>query len=230
MSPLADRLAELKNDIEQIARSCGRKNRDIKLVAVSKTQPPELIAQAFAAGQIDFGENYAQELNEKKLALSHVPLCWHFIGHLQRNKIKLVCQGGVILHTLDRLSLVQAVNDHCQKNGFVMDCLIEVKLSPDLQKSGCPVDELLDLAREAEKRPALKLVGLMTMGSQTGDKKIIADEFARLKSLRDELNQSGRLKGKLTELSMGMSGDYNIAIQNGATMIRVGTKIFGQGL
>lgn len=228
MSPLADKLAELKNDIEQIARDCGRESRDVKLVAVSKTQPPELIARAFAAGQVDFGENYAQEFHQKKTALAHLPLRWHFIGHLQRNKVKLVCEPGVMLHTLDRPELAAAVSAQCQKNNFVMDCLIEVKLSADPNKSGCPVGQLEDLACETNKHPGIRLVGLMTIGSQNQDQKFIANEFARLKELRDELNLSGKLKSHLSELSMGMSGDYGLAIQNGATIIRVGTKIFGE--
>lgn len=228
MSLIATELQNLRDDISTQALACGRRVSDVKLIAVSKTQPPERICEALASGQIDFGENYAQELFQKRAACAKHKIKWHFIGHLQRNKIPLVCQPDVLVHTLDSMRLAHAIDAHARQNHFVQDVLIEVKLSPDPKKSGCLPEDLGAMASQVDELSGLRLLGLMTIGSHTTDSNVTEKEFFRLKTLRDDLNRNRPHRPPLTELSMGMSSDYLIAIRQGATLLRIGTRIFGE--
>jgi pyridoxal phosphate enzyme (YggS family) len=189
----------------------------VTLVAVSKTQPPEAIREAFAAGQRDFGENYAQEWRAKAEALSDLAgLRWHFIGGLQTNKVKYLAGRVAYVHTVDRAELAEEISRRWVKAGAVARVLLEVDLGGEEQKAGCPPAGLEPLLARARTLPALEVVGLTCIPPPAEDPR---PRFRELRTLRDRLG--------LTELSMGMSGDWPVAVEEGATMVRIGTAIFG---
>ena len=196
----------------------------VTLVAVSKTQPAEAVREAYAAGQRDFGVNYAQEWRDKAAALADLPdLVWHFIGALQTNKVKYVVgaadgpRAGWV-HTVDRLALAEELSRRSSRRGVTTRVLLEVNVAGEASKSGCAPGDLEPLAAAAARLPGLELRGLMCIPPAAGDPR---PHFARLRGLRDALGPG------LVDLSMGMSGDYEAAIAEGATIVRVGTAIFG---
>jgi pyridoxal phosphate enzyme (YggS family) len=198
----------------------------VTLVAVSKGQPVEAIREAHGAGQRHFGENYAQEWRDKAAALADLPeLVWHFIGGLQTNKAKYLAGGVRYVHTVDREELAQELSKRCAAKGATLEVLVEVNIGREPQKSGVLPEALEGLLRSAAALPALKLAGLMCIPPAEGDPR---PHFAALRRLRDETRLALGWPLGLPELSMGMSGDYPIAIEEGATMVRVGTAIFGE--
>ena len=204
---------------ERIDRACDRARRDpasVTLVAVSKVQPVEAIREALEAGQRDFGENYAQEFREKADAIG-AQVEWHFLGALQTNKVKMVVGRIALLHTCDRPSLAQELNKRAASLGVVQRVLVEVNLAREPQKGGIAPAELPSFVAALRNLPSLRCEGLMCIPPADEDAK---QHFRRLRELRDEL-------GGLPELSMGMSADYEAAIEEGATIVRVGTAIFG---
>lgn len=211
---------------ERIASACAAARRDpstVSLVAVSKTQPAEAVREAYDAGQRLFGENYVQELAEKAAALSELPeLTWHFIGHLQRNKVKSVIAvgAGVTVETVDSLRLAAEIDKRAASEGRVVPVLLQVNVAGEAQKSGCSPDELVTLVADVRALPHLSLRGLMTIPPLGRDPEASRPHFARLRGMASEHG--------LTELSMGMSADLEVAIEEGATMVRVGTAIFGE--
>jgi len=203
---------------ERIARACDRAKRDpasVKLVAVSKVQPVEAIREALEAGQRAFGENYAQELREKADAV--VGAEWHFLGALQTNKVKMVVGKVALLHTCDRPSLAQELNKRAAALATVQRVLVEVNLAEEPQKGGIAPSALASFVDEIGRLSALRCEGLMCIPPAEDDPR---PHFRRLRELRDTLG--------LAELSMGMSADYETAIEEGATVVRVGTAIFGE--
>jgi pyridoxal phosphate enzyme (YggS family) len=194
----------------------------VTLIAVSKMQPAEAVREAYAAGQRHFGENYAQEWRKKAMALVDLPdLVWHFVGALQTNKVKMLVQSAgapfpLWIHTVDRESLAQEISRRYASRGVTAQVLLEVNLAGEASKSGCAPGDVPRLAEIVSKMPGLTLRGLTCIPPAEGDSR---PHFAALR----ELGQSLRL----AELSMGMSGDYPIAIAEGATMVRIGTAIFG---
>ena len=227
-APLRDNLHGLLQDLHRLTAAAGRPGDSVCLVAVSKSRTVDEIRQALATGLRHFGENYAQEFSEKYSALKDEAISWHFIGHLQSNKVKLVCHPDVLIHTVDRLSLAQQISRTALQNGFVQRCLIQVKLTKETAKSGCDPKTLPQLLQEIIKLPALDVCGLMAIGSLTDNPEATRQEFQHLHLLRDELNATLKLASPLTELSMGMSHDFEPAILAGATIIRIGTRIFGE--
>jgi len=198
----------------------------IKLVAVSKTHPETAILEALAAGQTDFGENYVQELANKAANLKEYPICWHFIGHIQSNKTRQIAQYANWVHTLTKLQHAIRLNNQRPADLPVLNVLIEVNISNEASKNGLTdLEEIYALALEIAILPMLKLRGLMGMASDTTDLALIKSQFLKLVQIRQELNQRGL---DLDQLSMGMSNDYPIAIECGATMVRIGSKIFGK--
>jgi PLP dependent protein len=190
----------------------------VTLVAVSKTQPPEAIREAHAAGQRDFGENYVQEWREKAAALADLPgLTWHFIGSLQTNKVKYLAGKVGLVHTVDREELGREIAKRWEKAGARARVLVEVNLGGEESKGGCRPDAVPGLVERLRLLPALDVAGLTCIPPPEDDPR---PHFRALRALRDGLG--------LAELSMGMSGDYPIAIEEGATIVRVGTAIFGQ--
>jgi pyridoxal phosphate enzyme (YggS family) len=209
---------------ERIARACERSGRDpdsVKLVAVSKVQPVEAIREALEAGQRAFGENYAQELREKADAIGEGPAVeWHFLGALQTNKVKMVVGRAALVHTCDRPSLAQELSKRAAALGTVQRVLVEVNLAQEAQKGGIGPGDLGPFLDAVGKLSALRCEGLMCIPPADEDAR---KHFRRLRELRDEFRG-----GAGSELSMGMSADYEAAIEEGATIVRVGTAIFGE--
>jgi hypothetical protein len=203
---------------ERIAAACSRAGRDpstVRLVAVGKTKPVEMLRQAFAAGQAIFGENYAQELREKAEALPGAE--WHFIGALQTNKAKLVVGRAALIHTCDRLVLAQELSKRAKAAGLTQRVLLEVNVGREPQKAGAMPGQVAQLLDQVRALPALSCEGLMCIPPAEGDPR---PHFRALRELARALG--------LAQLSMGMTADYEIAIVEGATLVRVGTAIFGE--
>jgi pyridoxal phosphate enzyme (YggS family) len=222
---VAENLAAVRARVDRAARDSGRDPGGVRLVAVSKTKPVEAIREAYAAGQRDFGENYVQELQEKAAALGDLPdLRWHMIGHLQRNKAKVVAKLASCLHTLDSVRLAEELGKRAAEARRELDVLVEVNVGGEAQKSGCAPEELALVLAAAEAAPRLVLAGLMTVPPHTEDPAGARPFFDRLVALRDAHGGSARLP----ELSMGMTHDLEHAVAAGATWVRVGTAIFGE--
>ena len=218
----------LREKITEVALSCDRDPKMIHLIAVSKTKPVENILMALKTGQVDFGENYVQEFEKKYLSLEMQAIRWHFIGHLQSNKAKDIIGRAHLIHTLDRMSLAKKIEKLCDEKSFVQKCLVEVKLSEEESKSGCPESQVFDFVKKLAAFDHIDILGLMMIGTHTDDKDITRAEFKKLRELRDALNEKKLYRHALTELSMGMSSDFTIAIEEGATLLRIGTEIFGE--
>lgn len=212
---VAERLAEVRARIAAACARAGRDPRSVTLVAVSKMVPAETCAEAVAAGQVILGENYAQELRDKA---PRVPGArWHFIGPLQRNKVKYVVGTAELIHGLDSAPLAQAIAERARKLGLVQRCLLQVNLGGEAQKAGCAPEALPALLEAARALPELRVEGLMCIPP------VDEDPAPRFRALRALAERHG-----LPELSMGMSADYEVAIAEGATLVRVGTAIFGE--
>jgi len=217
-------LASTLTRIARAAEACGRAPGSIKLVAVSKKKSPEMIREAYAAGQRAFGENYAQELAEKASALADLPdLEWHFIGHLQSNKAKLVAGNAQVVHTIDSATLARELGKRAAAMGRSLPALVEVNVSGEPQKSGATPGEIAEAISAIAAQPSLSLRGLMTVPPE-GDLLATRRVFETLGTLRN-LHGGARI---LPELSMGMSADLEVAVACGATLVRVGTAIFGE--
>ncbi len=203
----------------------------VTLIAVSKTKPLELIQEAYDAGQRDFGENYAQELAEKE-ALLPKDIRWHAIGHLQTNKVKYITPFVHLIHGVDSLKLLQEIDKQAYKNKRVVDCLLQIYIAKEETKFGFDFEECENLLRSGEilKLKNVRVVGFMGMASNTGDNVQIKKEFSSLNQFYKKLSAPGfeTLNFKLQTLSMGMSSDYKIAIEEGSTMVRIGSSIFGE--
>lgn len=225
MSQIARNLEEVKARLTAAARRGGRDPAAVKLVAVSKTVDEERIREAVAAGQKIFGENYLQEARAKIEALGETA-SWHFIGHLQTNKAKAAVELFQLIHSVDRLHLAQALEKAAARREKVQEILLQVNLAGEAGKSGARPEAVPELYREIARLPHLRVVGLMTMPPWFDDPEAVRPYFRVLRELRDRLLQLNL--GPLPELSMGMSGDFEAAVEEGATLVRVGTAIFGQ--
>jgi pyridoxal phosphate enzyme (YggS family) len=199
--------------------------KDVTLVAVSKTKPVEMLMQAYNAGFKRFGENYVQELVDKHESMPK-DIEWHFIGHLQSNKVKYIASFVSLIHSVDSLKLLQEINKQATKNNRVIDCLLQIYIAEEDTKSGMTEEECLEILK-AETLPNVRIVGLMGMTTLTDDETQIRREFKKLKDFYQTLTINPQSHPSLTILSMGMSGDYGLAIEEGSNMIRVGSKIFG---
>ncbi|MSP63575.1 MAG: YggS family pyridoxal phosphate-dependent enzyme [Myxococcales bacterium] len=209
--------------VAEAARAAGRDPASVGVIAVSKLQPASAIEQAVQAGQRDFGENYAQELRDKTQAIRGAT--WHFIGPLQRNKVKYVVGVAALIHTVDGPSLCEEIARRAAAAGVVQRCLIQVNVAREPQKSGCDPDALSSLVDAFAAAPSLRLEGLMCI-PPAGDAESARGHFRALATLAaTESARSGLL---LPVLSMGMSGDFKVAIAEGATLVRIGTAIFGE--
>lgn len=224
---VASNLENVRNRVREACRRAGRKPDEVQIVAVSKTFPVERIREAISAGQRDFGENYAQELRSKAEALTGGEAQWHFIGHLQSNKVKQVLGHLSMLHSLDRMSLADEVNRRAEGFGRTVDALIEVHTTDEATKTGIPPGEVLAFARALAPLRGIRCRGLMTMGPFSDDPERSRPCFRELRELQAVLRRETPEHMSWDELSMGMSDDYHIAIEEGATMLRIGTAIFG---
>ncbi|SFN92761.1 hypothetical protein SAMN05660284_02542 [Formivibrio citricus] len=211
--------------IGKAAGKAGRVTTDVRLVAVSKTFPADSVRELYALGQRDFGENYVQEFTEKHEALADCPeLVWHFIGPLQSNKTRSVAERAHWVHSIERLKIAERLNAQRPADLPPLQVCIQVNVSGEASKSGCEPEDVVALAQAVTALPRLKLRGLMAIPESTEDTDKLAGQFALLRRLRDDLNTHGF---ELDTLSMGMSGDLELAIAEGATHVRVGTAIFG---
>jgi len=218
---IADNIKNLKAETDRLK---------VKLVAVSKTKPVEDIEEAYAAGQRIFGENQVQELVEKYEKLPK-DIHWHLIGHLQTNKVKYIAPFISLIESVDSLKLLQEINKQAAKNERVINCLLQVYIADEDTKFGLAYDELIELLRSDEYRDMqnVRIIGLMGIATNTDNEKQIKDEFYELKILFDGIKASFFRKDTFfKEISMGMSSDYKLAMEQGSTMVRLGSTIFGQ--
>lgn len=194
---------------------------------MTKTVPPDKLREAFGAGVLDFGENRVQELLGKK---SELPpeIRWHFVGHLQTNKVKFLLGEVVLLHSLDRIELAQEIQKQAEKKKISVEALVQVNTTGEASKSGFPPGEVDEAIEQISKFSQIKLRGLMTIGPWGGDECSIRASFEKLRILRDRLNRNSSAGGRIRELSMGMSSDFEMAIEEGATLLRIGTAVFGE--
>ena len=229
MSVITENLAAVKNHIKELSLKAGRADDAVKLIAVSKTRTLQEVQQAIAAGQCDFGENTIQDALTKIPELTEHDIDWHFIGHLQSKKAKNIPGNFQWLHSIDSLKLAQKLSAAVVRHheSPEINCLIQVNVAEETSKSGLAQTEVVPFLDELlqQKLPGLNWRGLMTIGVQ-GNKAQTGKAFSTLRNLLNKCQQTSGLKD-FDQLSMGMSSDYAIAIQEGATMVRVGTAIFG---
>ena len=227
-SDIPRRLAEVRDRIANAAGRAGRKPEDVRLIAVSKTHPIDAVKAAAGAGQIDFGENKVQEALQKIALSADMSIRWHLIGHLQSNKARKAAAAVGAIHAIDSIDLLKRIDQAARDAGNIVDVLIQVDLALEETKHGAPVDAVPAIVEAAEGCTAARLTGLMLLPPLAENPEDARPWFARLRALRDELVEAGSPADRLRELSMGMSHDFEVAIAEGATMVRVGTAIFGE--
>ncbi len=210
-----------------MARACGRDPAEIRLIAVSKTVDSQRITNANDCGQNLFGENRVQDALEKIDLLKEREIRWHLIGHLQKNKVKYIIGKFDLVHSIDSFSLAESIHKKSLEQGVVTAILMQVNISGEETKSGLPPDQLQDTLVRVAQLLGVQVKGLMTIPPMQADPEASRKYFAQLRELRDEMAKQAIENIQLDELSMGMSNDYRIAIQEGATLVRVGTAIFG---
>jgi PLP dependent protein len=220
---IRDRLACVKERIFTSASRVGRDPASVRLVAVSKMMPADVVRQALDAGVTTLGENRVQEANAK-IALFSGLAAWHLVGHLQTNKAKLAAQLFEMIHSLDSVKLAEELDKHGRQLNTVVRCLVEVNLGGEESKSGTTEEEVRHLLERAKHLPNLRIEGLMTIPPYFAEAEGVRPYFRRLRSVRDKLEGEG---WRLPELSMGMTHDFEVAIEEGATLVRIGTAIFG---
>lgn len=231
---LSLRKEELKRTIEKVeaeirehCRRAGRETNSVQLLPVSKKKPISDILLVHELGDYSFGENYVQELNQKFESLPE-PECWHMIGHLQRNKVRQVVGKSALIHSVDSLSLIESIEKEAAKRDMVQDILLEVNVAEEESKWGFRLSELPEITAGFSSYPHLRLRGLMTSAPITENAETNRPYFRALRKALEELKTQNIPNAKLDTLSMGMSGDYGVAIEEGASLIRIGTAIFGE--
>ena len=227
MSMLLDNLNDVEKRIQAACDRSGRKREEVLLVAVSKTKPVEMIEEIMAAGIVEFGENKPQELRDKYEVLPK-NLHFHMIGHLQTNKIKYVIDRAVLIHSIDSIRLAETVNAEAKKHDRIMPVLVEVNVAQEESKSGFLVEETEKAIREIAKLSNIRVEGLMTIAPFVENAEENRQYFVKLRKLSVDIAAKNIDNVTMHHLSMGMTGDYEVAIEEGATMVRVGTGIFGE--
>ena len=227
MSTIAGRLTAIRERIDAAARSAGRDPSSVRLIAVSKTFPLAAIREASAAGHRDFGENRVQEALRKIDEASDLPVRWHLIGHLQTNKARRAVEAFSTIQSVDSVELLEKLDRMAAAAGTAPELLIQVDLAREATKFGAPPDEARRLLDAAGRCHAVRTIGLMTLPPLPDTPEDARPWFRQLRELRDRWAADGVPAAMLRELSMGMSGDFEVAVQEGATMVRVGTAIFG---
>jgi len=224
---ITKRLEEVKRRIQRAAQASGRNLSDIRLVAVSKTCSTEAIRAAATAGVTDIGENYIQEAREKHELLQDVPVKWHLIGHLQTNKARYAVRMFDLVHTVDSFRLALELDRCARKLNKVQAVLIQVNVAGEATKSGIPPEQALPLVKEMAALECVQVQGLMTMPPFFNEPERVRPFFAELRRLRERIRQQAVPNVCMDELSMGMTGDFEAAVAEGATLVRIGTAIFG---
>jgi hypothetical protein len=225
---LKDRLERVHARIKKAADGCNRTLDSIRLIAVSKTMPAEVVKEAIEAGATDLGENYIQEAREKVNALATSDVNWHYIGHLQSNKAKYAVRLFDLIHSVDSLKLATELNKYAQKNEKMQSILVQVNVAQEESKSGVYVENAIELLNNIGQLSNISVKGLMTMPPYFNAPEKVRPFFAALRELRDQIRAAGIPNIAMDELSMGMTGDFEAAIEEGATMVRIGTAIFGE--
>ena len=220
-------LNEVEENILAACKKSGRNREDITLIAVSKTKPVSLLNEAYAAGVRDFGENKVQEMCEKHEVMDK-DIRWHMIGHLQTNKVKYLIGKTTLIHSVDSYKLACEIEKQAAKQNCIMDILIEVNIAEEESKFGLAEEEVLHLVKEVSKLPHVRIQGLMTVAPYVVDSEENRPFFRKIKQLSVDIDNQNIDNVSMNILSMGMTGDYMVAIEEGATMVRVGTGIFGE--
>ena len=224
---MKQKIERIKTRIKNAATACGRGSESIRLVAVGKTKPAELVREAIAAGATIIGENYIQEAREKFKALGDCTVDWHYIGHLQSNKAKYAVQIFDLIHSVDSFKLARELNKSAKKINKIQPILIQVNISREKTKGGVHEAQTLELVRSVSELSNLSIKGLMTMPPYFDDPDRARPFFKALVHLQQQIQRTHIPNVSMDELSMGMSGDFEAAIEEGATLVRVGTAIFG---
>lgn len=228
MSDISVRIDQVKSSIRQVSTKANRNPEDILLLGVTKTVDVDVIEEALECGITDVGENKPQEL-QRKYGLIGNRAKWHQIGTLQTNKVKYIIDKVDLIHSLDRMSLAEEINKRAESIGRDIRCLVQVNVSKEASKHGIYVEDLESFVREcADKFDRIKIVGLMTMAPDSDDEAEVRSVFRGLKEAFENIKAMSIEGVEMKELSMGMSGDYQIAIEEGSTIVRVGTSIFGK--
>jgi pyridoxal phosphate enzyme (YggS family) len=237
---LKQRLEQIKARIRGAAESCQRDADSVRLVAVSKTIPAETVKEAVEAGVTILGENYVQEARDKFNTLVHYPVSWHFntlvhypvswhfIGHLQSNKAKYAVRLFDLIHSVDSIKLARELNKQAAKVDKMQQILVQVNISGEDTKTGIPADGTIELISAISQLENLSIKGLMTMPPYFYQPEKVRPFFAALRKLRDQIKEQSIAAVSMEELSMGMTGDFEVAIEEGATLVRIGTAIFGE--
>lgn len=224
---IQDNIVEVEKKIMAACNRSGRKREDVTLIAVSKTKPVDMMLEAIRAGIVHFGENKVQELCDKNEQIKE-DLQWHMIGHLQRNKVKYIIDKNILIHSLDSLRLAEQIHVDAQKRNIIQDVLIEVNIASEESKYGFKPEEVEDAILEIAKLNSLRIKGLMCVAPYTE----IAEEnriyFKKMRQLLVDIKEKNIDNVTMEMLSMGMSGDFEVAIEEGATLVRIGTGIFGE--
>lgn len=224
---VSENLITVEKNIEAACRRSNRDPQEVTLIAVSKTKPVEMIVEAMEAGKKEFGENKAQEMKEKYEILPK-DLQWHFIGHLQTNKVKYVVGRAALIHSVDSLHLAEAIDKESAKKEVISDILIEVNVAQETSKFGVKTEETEQLIRDIAKLSHIHVCGLMTIAPYVDHPEENRDIFRQLKKLSVDIAAKNIDNIDMNVLSMGMTGDYEVAVEEGATHVRVGTGIFGE--
>ncbi|MBQ1802936.1 MAG: YggS family pyridoxal phosphate-dependent enzyme [Lachnobacterium sp.] len=224
---LEQNLQDVQSKIESACKRAGREPKEVTLIAVSKTKPEEMLQTIYDCGVRDFGENKVQELTRKIEALPN-DIKWHMIGHLQTNKVKYIVGSVELIHSVDSIHLAKEISKQSVKKDVVSHILIEVNVAEEESKFGLKIDEVLSAIKEISKLPNLKIDGLMTIAPYVINPEDNRNFFRRIKQLAVDISEQNIDNVSMNILSMGMTGDYEVAIEEGATIVRVGTGIFGE--
>lgn len=227
---IAENLKRIGAQIELAKGKSQNPSRRVDLVAVSKTHSPEEILLAQQAGAKAFGENRVQELADKMDKLADHDLSWHFIGHLQTNKVRQIIKGVALVHSLDRPSLAKELNKRAQQEDRILPALVQVNMAGEAQKHGMAPADVIPFLEGIDAFPALRVEGLMFMAPNAENKEEVRPYFRQMKDLFDTIAERSLPQVSMTHLSMGMSGDFHIAIEEGATMVRIGRAVFQDSL
>lgn len=227
MNIIHNNLTKVKQNINAACERAGRNSEDVTLIAVSKTKPIEMLREAYEAGARDFGENKVQELMDK-IPVMPEDIRWHMIGHLQRNKVKYIVDKVWLIHSVDSLRLAEEISTQALKKNVTVNILVEVNVAQEESKFGTSAEETISLVEKIAKLPGIHIKGLMTIAPFVENSEENREYFHKLKQLSVDISRKNIDNVSMSILSMGMTGDYTVAVEEGATHVRVGTGIFGE--
>lgn len=223
-----ENIALVKERISNACQRAGRDTGEVTLIAVSKTKPVDMIYEALETGTIDYGENKVQEMCDKIETINNADIHWHLIGHLQTNKVKYIVDKAYLIHSVDSLKLAKVINEQAEKKGVTANILVEVNVAKEESKFGVMPEECEDLVREIANMSNISVKGLMTIAPFVDNPEENRVHFRNLRKLLVDINNKNIDNISMNVLSMGMTNDYEVAIEEGATLVRVGTGIFGE--